>query len=161
MNIMWRYLWIAAAVFVADQLTKFAAADYLTRHGDVPLTSFLNFALVHNTGAAFGFLSSASGWQNIFFIVVASVACIVILWMTWRLAANDLVLGTGLMLVLGGALGNLADRVIHGYVIDFIDVYYGTWHWPAFNVADSAITIGAVLLAIDALGVRPHKKQSP
>ncbi|MDO8703488.1 MAG: signal peptidase II [Sulfuricaulis sp.] len=158
MIVMWRYLWIAAVVFVSDQLTKFAAADYLTRHGDVLLTSFLNFSLVHNTGAAFGFLSSASGWQNIFFIVVASVACIVILWMTWRLAANDLVLGAGLMLVLGGAAGNLTDRLFHGYVIDFVDVYYRAWHWPAFNVADSAITVGAVLLAVDALGLGRKNK---
>jgi signal peptidase II len=150
---MWRLLWIAAVVFVCDQLTKFVAADYLMQHGDVPLTSFLNFALVHNTGAAFGFLSAASGWQNIFFIVVASVACLVILWMTWRLAANDFVLGAGLMLVLGGAAGNLTDRLLHGYVIDFVDVYYRAWHWPAFNVADSAITVGAVLLALDALGL--------
>jgi signal peptidase II len=155
---MWRLLWIAAVVFVSDQLTKFAASDYLMRHGDVQLTSFLNFVLVHNTGAAFGFLSSASGWQNILFIVVALVACIVILWMTWRLAANDLVLGAGLMLVLGGAAGNLTDRLLHGYVIDFIDVYYGAWHWPAFNVADSAITVGAVLLALDALGWNPWGK---
>jgi signal peptidase II len=154
---MWRLLWIAVAVFVSDQLTKFAAADYLTRHGDVSLTSFLNFALVHNTGAAFGFLGSASGWQNIFFIVVASVACIVILWMTWRLAANDLVLGAGLMLVLGGAAGNLTDRLLHGYVIDFVDVHYRAWHWPAFNVADSAITVGAVLLIIDAFGLSQRK----
>jgi signal peptidase II len=155
---MWRLLWIAAVVFFSDQLTKFAASDYLTRHGDVQLTSFLNFALVHNTGAAFGFLSSASGWQNILFIVVASVACIVILWMTWRLTTNDRVLGAGLMLVLGGAAGNLTDRLLHGYVIDFVDVYYRAWHWPAFNVADSAITVGAVLLAVDALGLGRKNK---
>jgi signal peptidase II len=155
---MWRLLWIAAVVFVSDQLTKFAASDYLTRHGDVQLTSFLNFALVHNMGAAFGFLSSASGWQNILFIVIASVACIVILWMTWRLTTNDRILGAGLMLVLGGAAGNLTDRLLHGYVIDFIDVYYRTWHWPAFNVADSAITIGAVVLALDALGLKTNSK---
>ena len=156
---MWRLLWIAAVVYVSDQLTKFVAADYLTRHGDMQLTSFLNFALVHNTGAAFGFLSSAGGWQNIFFIVIASVACIVILWMAWRLAATDLVLGTGLMLVLGGAAGNLTDRLLHGYVIDFIDVYYRAWHWPAFNVADSAITIGAALLLLDALNWPPGIKR--
>jgi signal peptidase II len=155
---MWRLLWIATVIFVSDQLTKFTASDYLTRHGDVQLTSFLNFALVHNTGAAFGFLSSASGWQNILFIVVASVACILILWMTWRLAANDLVLGAGLMLVLGGAAGNLTDRLLYGYVIDFVDVYYRAWHWPAFNVADSAITVGAVLLAVDALGLGRKNK---
>jgi len=154
---MWRLLWIAAVVFVSDQLTKFAAADYLTRHGDVQLTSFLNFVLVHNTGAAFGFLSSASGWQNILFIVVASVACIVILWMTWRLTTNDHVLGAGLMLVLGGAAGNLTDRLLHGYVIDFVDVYYRAWHWPAFNVADSAITVGAIMLLLDAMGSNSTK----
>lgn len=154
---MRRLLWIAVAVFVSDQLAKFAAADYLTRHGDVQLTSFLNFALVYNTGAAFGFLSSASGWQNIFFVVVASVACGVILWISWRLKADDLVLGAGLMLVLGGAAGNLTDRLLHGYVIDFVDVHYHTWHWPAFNVADSAITVGAVLLIIDAFGLSQRK----
>lgn len=156
---MWRWLWIAAVVFVSDQLTKYVAADYLMRHGEVPLTSFLNFALVHNTGAAFGFLSAASGWQNIFFIVVASVACLVILWMTWRLASTDRFLGTGLMLILGGAAGNLADRLLHGYVIDFVDVYYRAWHWPAFNVADSAITIGAVILVLDAMGFKTCGKR--
>ena len=158
MNVMWRYLWIAAAVFVSDQLTKFAVADYLTRHGDVQLTSFLNFALVYNSGAAFGFLSSASGWQNIFFIVITLIAGVVILWMFRRLNPKDKLLASGLMLILGGALGNLADRLIHGYVVDFIDVYYGTWHWPAFNIADSAITVGAVLLIMDAFGLSQRRK---
>lgn len=148
---MRRFAWIAVVVLVFDQLTKYLAADYLTRHGEIHLAPFLSFVLVHNTGAAFGFLSSAGGWQNIFFIVVAVAACAFILWMGWRLSAQDRLLAAGLMLVLGGALGNLVDRLLHGYVIDFIDVYYGTWHWPAFNVADSAITIGAVLLVIDAL----------
>lgn len=146
-----RYIWIAVAVFVCDQLTKFLLADYLLRHGEIHLLPFLNLVLVHNTGAAFGFLSGAGGWQNIFFIAVAVGAGIFILWMLRRLHTTDRLLAMALMLVLGGALGNLADRLIHGYVIDFIDVYYRTWHWPAFNVADSAITIGAVLLVIDAL----------
>ena len=157
---MWRYPWIAVLVFIADQWTKWVAADYLMRHGEITLTSFLRLALVHNTGAAFGFLSSASGWQNIFFIVVALIACVVIVWLILRLDAHDLLLGTGLMLILGGAAGNLADRLIHGYVIDFLDVYYRAWHWPAFNIADSAITLGAVLLAIDAFGLGPGKKRN-
>jgi signal peptidase II len=157
MNKIWRYLWIAVVVFVSDQLTKYAATEYLMRHGDVKLGSFLNLVLVHNTGAAFGFLSSASGWQNILFIVIASVACLVILWMIWRLEAKDLLLAVGLMLILGGAAGNLADRLVHGYVIDFIDVYYRAWHWPAFNVADSAITLGAALLIWDAVGFHKHR----
>jgi signal peptidase II len=148
---MLRFLWVAAAVLVLDQLTKFIAADYLMQHGELHLMPFLNLVLVHNTGAAFGFLSSAGGWQNIFFIAIALAASAFILWMSWRLESKDRLLAIALMLVLGGALGNLLDRLIHGYVIDFIDVYYGTWHWPAFNVADSAITIGAILLIIDAL----------
>jgi signal peptidase II len=112
---------------------------------------FLNLVLVHNTGAAFGFLGSAGGWQNALFIVVAVGASAFILWMLSRLQAAEKMLAVALMLVLGGALGNLADRLFHGHVIDFIDVYYNSWHWPAFNVADSAITIGAVLLVFDAL----------
>lgn len=156
---MWRFLWIAVVAFISDQLTKFAAADYLLRHGEVKLAPFLSLTLVHNTGAAFGILSSASGWQNLFFIVIALVACIVILWVIWRLDTKDILLATGLMLILGGAAGNLVDRLIHGYVVDFIDVYYRTWHWPAFNVADSAITIGAVLLAFDASGLGSRRKQ--
>jgi len=148
---MWRFVWIAVVVLVFDQMTKFAATDYLTQHGEVNLAPFLNLVLVHNTGAAFGFLSGAGGWQNVFFIVVALSACVFILWLSWRLDRRDMFLAFGLMLVLGGALGNLTDRLFHGYVIDFVDVYYRTWHWPAFNFADSAITIGAVMLMLDAL----------
>lgn len=154
MTPMLRYLWIAVVVFIVDQLSKFVATDYLSGHGAINLAPFLNLVLVHNTGAAFGFLSSAGGWQNAFFIIVAVAACAFILWMSWRLNNEDKLLATGLMLVLGGALGNLIDRLVHGYVIDFIDVYYQVWHWPAFNVADSAITIGAGLLILDALGAR-------
>lgn len=153
---MWRRLWIALAVVVLDQLTKFAATNYLTQHGEIHLAPFLNLVLVHNTGAAFGFLSSAGGWQNVFFIIVALAASLFILWMYRRLGAQDRLLAVGLMLVLGGAVGNLIDRFVYGYVIDFIDIYYGAWHWPAFNVADSAISIGAVLLVLDA--VRPRRQ---
>lgn len=154
---MWRFVWIAVVVLVFDQLTKVAATDYLTQHGEVNLAPFLNLVLVHNTGAAFGFLSSAGGWQNVFFIVVAVSACVFILWMSWRMDRRYMFLAIGLMLVLGGALGNLTDRLFHGYVIDFIDVYYRTWHWPAFNFADSAITIGAVMLMLDALQAGSRK----
>ncbi|MHB8744023.1 MAG: signal peptidase II [Sulfuricaulis sp.] len=159
---MWRFLWVAAVVFIADQLTKFAAADYLLRHGAVKLVPCLSMTLVHNTGAAFGILSNASGWQNFFFIFIALVACVVILWFIWRLEANEIQLAIGLMLVLGGAAGNLFDRLIHGYVVDFIDFYVNNWHWPAFNIADSAITLGAVVLALDALGLgRRNRRQTP
>lgn len=153
-----RYLWIAVTVFVLDQLTKLLAANYLTQNGMVELAPFLNLVLVHNTGAAFGFLSNAGGWQNVFFIVVAVAASIFILWMSWHLDGKDRLLSIALMLVLGGAVGNLADRLLYGYVIDFIDIHYHAWHWPAFNVADSAITVGAGLLILDALGM--GRKQS-
>lgn len=148
---MRRYLWITVAVFVLDQLTKYAASDYLLHHGEVRVLPFLNLVLVHNTGAAFGFLSWASGWQNVLFIVVAAGASAFILWLLSRSPPADRMLAVALTLVLGGALGNLLDRLVRGYVVDFIDVYYGSWHWPAFNVADSAITIGALLLLFGAL----------
>ena len=150
---MWRYLWVAVVVFVLDQLTKFVATDYLAQHGEVNLAPFLNLVLVHNTGAAFGFLSNAGGWQNVFFIIIAAAASVFILWMISRLDSQERLLAMALMLVLGGALGNLTDRLIHGYVIDFVDIYYQNWHWPAFNLADSAITVGAMLLVLDAMGL--------
>jgi len=142
------YLLIALAVLISDQLTKYWAASVLIK-GSVPVAPFLSFTLVHNTGAAFGFMSDAGGWQNLFFMVVAALASVLIVVMLWRL--QDRWVGYALSLILGGALGNLVDRVLHGFVIDFIDVYYGTWHWPAFNIADSAIVVGVGLMLIDSL----------
>ena len=155
---MFRWLWVAVAVLLLDQATKLIALAKLALHESVALAPFLNLTLVYNKGAAFGFLSSASGWQNLFFIGVALAACAVILYLVRRLADNDRLLAIALMLVLGGAIGNLLDRLLYGHVVDFVDVYYRGWHWPAFNVADSAITIGAVLIALDALGIG---KRSP
>lgn len=149
---MFRFLWITLAVVIADQVTKYFALKHLMR-SEIAITPFLNFALAFNTGAAFSFLSDAGGWQNLFFVGVAAVVSIVILFMVRRLGANDLQVAVALMLVLGGAVGNVIDRIRYGYVVDFIDVYYRSWHWPTFNVADSAITIGAILLVMDALGI--------
>lgn len=143
-------VWIALAVVVVDQLTKWAALKYLTRHVEVAVIPFINLTLVYNRGAAFGFLNDAGGWQNIFFMGVALVACAVIVYLLSRLRSDDVIVATGLSLILGGAVGNLIDRFLYGYVIDFVDVYYGSWHWPAFNVADSAISLGAISLFIDA-----------
>jgi signal peptidase II len=151
---MWRYLWVSVVVIVLDQASKWAALKYLTRHVEMPLLPFLNLTLVYNTGAAFGFLSGASGWQNVFFIAVAVVASVIVVLMLRRLEAKDMQLVVALTLVLGGALGNLIDRLLHGYVIDFIDFYIGSWHFWTFNVADSAITIGAILLVLDSIGIR-------
>jgi signal peptidase II len=150
---MFRFLWIPAVVCIADQLSKYLALEHL-RQADIALTPFLNLALAYNTGAAFSFLAGAGGWQNGFFVLVAVAVSGVILLMLRRLGKADRQVAVALMLVLGGALGNVVDRVRFGYVVDFIDVYYRHWHWPTFNVADSAITVGAILLALDAFGVR-------
>lgn len=150
---MWRWLGIAGAVLVLDQASKWLALQKLTLHESVPLVPFLNLTLVYNKGAAFGFLSTASGWQNLFFIGIALIAAVVILYLLRRMGTKDRFLAVALMLILGGAIGNLIDRLLYGHVVDFIDVYYGSWHWPAFNVADSAITVGAVMIAFDAIGI--------
>ncbi len=156
---MRRILWISALIVVADQLTKWTALKYLTRHVEVAVAPFVNLTLVYNRGAAFGFLNDAGGWQNFFFIGVALVACGVIVFLLLRLQPHERVVAGGLSLILGGAAGNLIDRFLHGYVIDFVDVYYKSFHWPAFNVADSAITIGAALLVFDALGIGRGKRR--
>ena len=155
---MFKFLWIVVLVGIADQATKYYALLHL-RSADIAVTPFMKFSLAFNTGAAFSFLSDAGGWQNLFFVGVALVVSIIILFMIRRLGANDMQVAVALMLVLGGAVGNVIDRVRFGYVVDFIDVYYRAWHWPTFNIADSAISIGAVLLVLDALGITwRHKK---
>ncbi|WP_297395759.1 signal peptidase II [Acidiferrobacter sp.] len=146
---MLRYLWIAVAVLGLDQWSKAEAVRYLSP-GPVHVTGFLNLALVYNRGAAFGFLSNASGWQNAFFIAVAVAIIAGIVAFLVRRGPRDRLMVVALMLVLGGAAGNLADRMRLGEVVDFIDFHIGSWHWYTFNLADSAITVGAVLLAIDA-----------
>jgi len=152
-----RWGWLAMVVVVLDQATKLLALLHL-QHGPIELAPVLNLALAFNTGAAFSFLADAGGWQNLFFIVIAIVMSAVILVMTHRLASGDVQVAVALMLVLGGAAGNLIDRVRFGHVIDFIDVYYRAWHWPTFNIADSAITVGAVLLVLDAFGIRWRRR---
>jgi signal peptidase II len=160
MTVIWRYLWLAGAVLALDQAGKWLALERLVLHEPVPVLPFLNLTLVFNKGAAFGFLSTASGWQNIFFIGVALVATAVILYLLRRIGTKDKFLAVALMLILGGAIGNLIDRLLYGHVVDFIDVYYGAWHWPAFNIADSAITVGAVMIVLDAIGIG-RRRTSP
>jgi len=151
---MLKLSWISVLVVVLDQATKKLAVVYLAGHPAVDVTPFFDLVLVYNTGAAFGFLNDASGWQNALFILVALLVSAVILVMVRRLAAHETLAAVALLLILGAAAGNLVDRVLYGYVTDFVDLYYGSWHWPAFNIADSAISIGAVLLVLDALGLR-------
>lgn len=147
-------LWMAVAliVVIVDQVTKMAIIDYIELYGRVDLFSFVNLTHQRNTGAAFSFLADAGGWQRWFFVVLASVISVIIAVWLWRVRQDaPLALMSGLSLVLGGAVGNLIDRVRHGYVTDFIQVWFGNWAFPSFNVADSAITVGAVLLIIDSL----------
>lgn len=145
------WLGVAALVVIADQLTKFLAQHQLMPHVPVELVSVFSLTLTYNTGAAFSFLSQAPGWQRWFFIALGLVVSAGIVAWLRHLSVTARWQGAALALVLGGALGNVWDRVQLGYVIDFIDIHYHDWHWPAFNIADSCITIGAVMLVIDAL----------
>ncbi len=146
------WLIVALAVVCADQLTKWAIIEWVPLYGKVPLNSFINLTHQQNTGAAFSFLAGAGGWQRWFFIVLASGVSIVLTVWIWRVRmAGPLILAAGLALVLGGAIGNLIDRIRLGYVTDFFQVWFGSWAFPSFNVADAAISVGAALLIIDAL----------
>ena len=147
----YRLIWfmLAALIVAADQLTKaWIVADFPYGQGEV-ITAFFNLVHVHNYGAAFSFLSVAGGWQRWFFSILSSVVSAVIAVWIFRLPKAKWIESLALALILGGALGNLYDRVALGYVVDFLDFHWSGWHFPAFNVADSAITIGAVLLILD------------
>lgn len=144
------YFGIAIVIIIIDQITKWVASSTLTMHEQNPVMPSFNFTLMHNYGAAFSFLSDAGGWQRWFFTIIAAVISIVlVVWIT-RLKSHEKLLGFALALVLGGAVGNLIDRVTYGYVVDFIQWYYDRFYWPAFNIADAAISVGAVLLLISS-----------
>ena len=144
------WLGIAAAVIVLDQITK-AMIVAAFRLGDArTVTPFFDIVRAHNRGAAFSFLNEASGWQRWFFIILGLGAAAFIVWLLARHGGQRL-FGWALALILGGALGNVVDRILHGHVVDFIQVHWRHHYFPAFNVADSAITIGAVLLILDEL----------
>lgn len=147
----WLWLFVSAAVIWADMVTKEWAATALTLYRPREIFSWLNLTLAHNYGAAFSFLSEASGWQRWFFATLAAVISLTLVVWVLRLPRRDWRTAFALSLVIGGAIGNLVDRIRYGYVIDFIDAHYAGWHWPAFNVADSAITCGVILLLLDAL----------
>ena len=154
----WRWFALSAAIVVADQLAKWAVLDYFAgRELREPITGFLNLVLVCNTGAAFSFLADAPGWQTPLFVVFALAAAVLCSVLIVRNAGKRLFCA-GLALVVGGALGNLIDRLRFGCVVDYLDYYVERWHWPAFNVADSGITVGAVLLILD--GFVQHEKRA-
>jgi len=148
--------WITVLIIILDQATKLLADHYLQYHQPVAVMPLFNFTLLYNKGAAFSFLADAGGWQRWFFLILTSAVSIFIYSWLRKLKPHQVLQYTALALILGGAIGNLIDRAIYGYVIDFLDVYYGNYHWPAFNIADSAITIGAILLITDTLK-NPHE----
>ena len=144
----WRWLGVSLAVIVADQATKAAIHAALGPGEQIVVTGFFSLVLAYNTGAAFSFLAGADGWQRWLFAVIAVVASVVIVWLLRRGGSKAFCLG--LALILGGALGNLWDRLALGKVVDFLLFHYAGWAYPAFNVADSAITVGAGLLILDS-----------
>ena len=143
------WLWISLFVVVVDQVTKQAITASFAYGETKFVLSWFNLVLAHNTGAAFSFLAGASGWQREFFIVSTILISCVLIWMLKNNRTNR-VLSIALALVIGGAFGNLYDRVLHGYVIDFVQWHVAGYFWPAFNVADSAICLGAGLLIFDS-----------
>jgi len=144
------WLILAAIIILADQFTKTLILGYYKLGDSTYVTSFFNVVRVHNTGAAFSFLANAGGWQRWFFTGIGAVATIFILWMLRSHHAQKL-FSFALACILGGAIGNVADRLMHGYVVDFLDFHVKGWHWPAFNIADSAIFIGAACLILDEI----------
>ena len=154
------WLLISALIIFLDWQSKQWVSEVLTLYRPQEVFSWLNITLAHNYGAAFSFLSDAGGWQRWFFIVLSSLVSVVLLVWLIRLPRADWLTGLALGLVIGGAVGNLVDRVQLGYVVDFVDVHFGGWHYPAFNVADSAITVGVVLLLLDGLFLHLSEKAS-
>jgi len=146
-----RWFWIVIVFFIIDQVTKNMAVDYFVNPGGrVEVMPFFNFTLAYNKGAAFSFLANQGGWQVVFFTTVSSVVSIGLLYWLYTLPAKNRWLSIALCLILAGAVGNLYDRVMLGQVVDFIDWYYGDYHFPTFNIADSVILLGAAMMLYDS-----------
>ncbi|MFC3284193.1 signal peptidase II [Litchfieldella rifensis] len=154
-----RWLWLAALVIALDLVTKAMASAWLTYGQPVEVLPVFNLTLLHNTGAAFSFLAGHDGWQRWFFAAIAVGASVgMAVWMS-RLKRHEVLLAVALALIIGGALGNLYDRLVLGYVVDFLSFHWGAYYFPAFNLADVAITLGAFGLIWESLrDVRRHKK---
>ncbi|MEO5661296.1 MAG: signal peptidase II [Polaromonas sp.] len=144
------WLGLALLLLMADQFTKVLILGYYRLGDTTYVTSFFNVVRAHNTGAAFSFLASASGWQRWFFTGIGLLAAVFIIWMLKSHAGQKL-FSFAMACILGGAIGNVVDRSLHGYVVDFLDFHFGSRHFPAFNIADSAITVGAVCMILDEL----------
>lgn len=149
---MLKWLWLTVLVIILDQATKIAADNWIRIHESIPvIPGFFDLTLAYNKGAAFSFLNDADGWQRWLFTGLATVVSIVLFVWIKRLPGHERLLAISLSLILGGAIGNLIDRIAYGYVIDFIHWYYGSFSWPAFNLADSAIFLGVALMIIHTL----------
>jgi len=150
---------LSALIFILDQLTKQFASAELALYGSVEVLPFFNFTLAHNYGAAFSFLAGAGGWQRWFFTIIAVlVSVILVVWLK-RMKKNEIWIAIAVALILGGALGNVYDRIMLGYVVDFLHFYWQDWHFPAFNLADSFIFVGAFMMIVDTFR-QPETKDS-
>ena len=147
---LWLWLSLALLVLVIDQLTKWLIVGQFVLGDSRPVTSFFNLVRAHNSGAAFSFLAQAGGWQRWFFTGIGLAASALMVWML-RAHPGQKLFGFAIACILGGAIGNVIDRLVHGYVVEFLDVHWAGWHFPAFNAADSAITLGAACLLLDEL----------
>ncbi len=145
---LWKWLGIALLILVLDQLSKVAILIYYHPGESTYLTEWLNLVRVHNRGAAFSFLAGAGGWQRWFFVGIGVAATVFMVYLM-RAHAGQKLFCLALACVMGGAIGNVIDRLVHGYVVDMVDFHIGRWHFPAFNLADSAITLGVILLLLD------------
>jgi len=144
------WLWLTLVMLIADQVTKIMISTQMKLYESIELIPVFKITYVHNYGAAFSFLTDAGGWQRWFFSIIAITISGLLIWWLKKLPASNKLLGSAYALVLAGALGNLYDRLAYGYVVDFLHVFYKTWNFPVFNIADSAICVGAGLLLIDA-----------
>ncbi|HGJ5873205.1 MAG TPA: signal peptidase II [Arsenophonus apicola] len=154
-----RWLWLTVVILIVDLGSKQLILNHFQLYESIPLMPYFNLAYAQNPGAAFSFLADKGGWQRWFFAFVAIVICVVLIVMMYRQSVNKKLSNIAYALVIGGALGNLCDRLVHGFVVDFIDFYVGDWHWPTFNIADMAICIGAALIILDSF-INTDKKVS-
>ncbi len=157
---MLKWLWLSIAVIVIDQLSKLWVDNNLLLHARLPLIDgYFDLTLAYNPGAAFSFLADAGGWQRWFFTILSTVVTIILVVWLKRLPAHEKINAAALALIIGGAIGNLIDRIAYGHVIDFLLVYYQQWSWPAFNVADSAISVGVVLMLLALFHSSPSQSE--
>ncbi len=158
---MLKWLWLSLLTLLLDQGSKLLISHSMHLYESIKILPGIRLTYVHNTGAAFSLLSDAGGWQRWLFAILAlTISAVLIAWLS-RLQRHETLLATALAFVLGGAVGNLIDRLAYGYVIDFIDIYYNEWHWPAFNIADSAICVGVFLIILEGFLNKGEKPMTP